>query len=176
MRVLLRFFVITVAIFSSSLVTSQRAEAFDIYQNISVGMGVPYGIFGVSYELEINIIDSFAISPTVAAGTTILGGGATETGLQLHFGDKEGTRYGISYWSGTNVLIEVDIDELEFETEDGDTAGIHMRFFAGKQKKNIVTLHLLKVITPTEEEMLTKFGAKPEGSDFKIGVGYGFRF
>lgn len=160
----------------SFLTTSQRAEAFEIHQNLGAGIGIPFGIFGVSYELEVNIIDSIAIGPTLALGTSILDGGASEVGLQLHFGHKDALlRYGLSYWSGTNTIIETSFEN--YETEEGETAGINLRIQFGSQRDNAIDVHILKILDPDEDEIRQRFGSgAQQGGDIKIGVGYVHRF
>ncbi|VAW62488.1 hypothetical protein MNBD_GAMMA11-1683 [hydrothermal vent metagenome] len=172
-----RISALSAIILAASSVTVQKAEAVEFYNNFGAGVGVPFGIFGVSYELEMNLTDWFAVGPTVAVGTSILGGGTTEVGLQLHFGDKNSLlRYGVSYWSGTNTIVETSFDE--FETLDGETIGINLRIQLGSRRSHSIDVHVLKILTPDEEEVQNKlgFGVDAEGGDVKLGVGYVYRF
>jgi len=93
----------------------------------------------------------------------------------MHFGDSQGPfRFGISYWSGTNTIIETSFDE--YTTEDGDTAGVNLRFQFGSDRRSALDVHVLQIINPEEDELVQRYGAVAEGGDVKIGVGYIHRF
>jgi len=170
--------------FSSLLlvIASTQAQAFSASTNFGAGFGIPYGMFGVNLGVELNVADSFAIIPNVGVGTTILAGVATNIGLRVLFGDKDDLfRFGIGYWSGTNTVVETSRSffgtDSDYETESGITQGLNFRFQFGKSRKHGLDVGVLRIITPTEDEIRQKYlvGEK-QGSDTKVSVGYLLRF
>ena len=125
----------------SSLILSQHVNAIDSKHNIGVGVGVPFGILGVSYGFEMNIINnSIAIIPSVAVGTDIFAGATSEAGVRVLFGNKTNRlRYGISFWSGNNTII--DNNDSTYTQVTGTTAGVNLRIQLGAKKTHIIDIH-----------------------------------
>ena len=172
-----RFIILATIISISFMTITQRAEAFEVRHNLGAGIGVPFGIVGVAYGLEINVIDSIAIMPSLALGTSVLAGSTEEVGLRLLFGDKNARiRVGVSYWSGTNTIVKTGF--LSYETINGNTAGVNLRAQLGSKRDHVIDVHVLKTITPTDAELQQRFGSTTtENSKGTIlGIGYMYRF
>lgn len=171
-------FIILATIISISFMTSMhRAEAFEVRHNLGAGVGIPFGIVGVAYGLEINVIDSIAIMPSLALGSSVLAGSTEEVGLRLLFGDKNARiRVGVSYWSGTNTIVKTGF--LSYETMNGTTAGVNLRAQLGTKRDHVIDVHMLKNITPTDSELQQRFGATTteNSKGTLLGIGYMYRF
>lgn len=166
---------ITVLSFSS-LFLSPHVNAMELKHNIGVGVGVPFGIFGASYGFEMNLTDSFAIIPSVAAGTDILAGSTSEVGMRVLFGNKSNrVRYGLSYWNGNNTII--DNNDTTYTQVTGTTAGINLRIQLGANKNHIIDIHALRRVSPTTQEIEKKYNATSKNSSGTLlGLGYVVRF
>ena len=172
----LRVVILSTLISASFFTMAQRAEAFEMKHNLGAGIGVPFGIVGVSYGLEMNVTDSFAIIPTIATGTSVLAGATDEVGLRLLIGDKNARiRFGASYWTGTNTIV--DTGSLTYESMKGDTAGINLRIQLGSKRNHTIEVHMLRTITPSDDEVFQKYGVtRKNDSGVLFGVGYVHRF
>lgn len=173
----LRFMIFSVVLSASLLSITQRAEAFEVRHNLGAGVGIPFGIVGVAYGLEINLIDSIAVMPSLALGTSVLAGSTEEVGLRLLFGDKNARiRIGVSYWSGTNTIVKTGF--LSYETMNGTTAGVNLRAQLGSKRDHVIDVHILKNITPTNTELQQRFGATTteNSKGTLLGIGYMYRF
>ena len=173
----LRFIILSIILSTSLLSITHRAEAFEVRHNLGAGVGIPFGIFGVAYGLEINVIDSIAIMPSLALGTSVLAGSTEEVGLRLLFGDKKARiRIGVSYWSGTNTIVNTGF--LSYETMKGTTAGVNLRAQFGSKRDHVLDVHILKNITPTDDELQKRFGSinTENSKGTLLGVGYMYRF
>lgn len=153
----LRIVILSTLISVSFFTMAQRAEAFEMKHNLGAGIGVPFGIVGVSYGLEMNVTDSFAIIPTIATGTSVLAGATDEVGLRLLIGDKNARiRFGASYWTGTNTIV--DTGSLTYESMKGDTVGINLRVQLGSKHNHTIEVHMLRTITPSDDEVFQNTG------------------
>lgn len=172
----LHLIVLSMVISTSFLGVIQRVEAFEMKHNLGAGIGVPFGIVGVSYGLEMNVTDSFAIIPTIATGTSVVAGATDEVGLRLLIGDKNARiRFGASYWSGTNTLIKT--GSSTYESMKGDSAGINLRIQLGSKRNHTIEVYMLRAITPDDDEVFQKYGVSRENeSGVLFGVGYVHRF
>ena len=152
-----------------------RADAAEIHHNLGAGLGVPFGIVGISYEMEIELTDSFSIGPSLAGGTSVLAGRTSEVGLQLHFGDKnKRVRFGMSYWNGTNTIVKTGY--LSYDSANGNTAGLKLRIQLGAKRNNCIDVHILRALTPSDAELKQRFGVSKKENDTLLGVGYVHRF
>ena len=173
----LRYIILSTVISVSFITNIQRAEAFEVRHNLGAGVGIPFGIVGVAYGLEINITDSIAIMPSLALGTSVLAGSTEEVGLRLLFGDKNARiRVGVSYWSGTNTIVKTGF--LSYETMNGTTAGLNLRAQLGSKRDHVLDVHVLQNITPTDDELQQRFGATTteNSKGTLLGIGYMYRF
>jgi len=109
-------------------------KAFELSNNFGAGFGIPYGLFGVNYELEKNLSDSFAIGPSIGLGTTLVAGAATQYGVRIHLLNKDSLfRIGASYWNAVNSIAEeIDINgKSSFKAFRGNVVGLEGRFQFG---------------------------------------------
>lgn len=159
---------------------SVSAQAFEIRNNIGGGIGIPYGLFGANYELELNVADFFAIGPSVGLGTTLLAGPALQYGVRTHFLDKDGlVRFGVSYWNAVNTIIEeVDIfGDSSWESKRGNVVGVEARFQFGRNRTHGVDVHIMRILSPSKSDLKDDgYDVSNYGSPIKIGVGYVHRF
>jgi hypothetical protein len=145
--------------------------------NFGAGIGIPYGLFGINYEMELNVADSFAIGPSVGLGSTLLAGSAIQYGLRTHFLHKDsGSRFGFSYWNGVNTIIEKRFSD-SWESKRGNAAGFEARFQFGAKRKHGVDIHFLYLLSPTKKDLEDEgYDVEAYGTPVKFGVGYVARF
>ena len=155
---------------------SVNARAFELHNNVGAGIGIPYGLFGAQYELELGFGNFVSVSPTIGAGTSLLAGAAVNGGVQLLLGNKDGLfRYGLTYWYGTNTIVESRPDH--FRLKQGSTVGAKARFQFGRARRHAVDAHVLTTITPTKSELEDDgYSVESGGNNVLLGVGYVFRF
>lgn len=149
-----------------------EAYAKDIHHNIGLGIGVPFGgLFGISYELEIDVNDTFSIGPTLSQSV------GWDLGVQFHFLDKnELLRLGLSAWYGSNGYLsrEEDEDSDEYDTFKGVTLGGNVRFQLGRLRKHAIDFHILYVVSSEFEG--DEGYIRDSDSDVVIALGYKYRF
>lgn len=140
------------------MVLYSTVNADNIHHNIGAGAGIPFGLLGVSYELETDLNDSISLGPVVSAGE------GWNVGLQSHFLDKnQPVRLGLSAWYGTNATVNSKL-------KNGVTIGMDTRFQFGNDLRNIIDFHILYVAsveTPYNIDDVNRV---------VLSLGYKFRF
>ncbi len=151
------------------LLTVNAMAGDDIIQNIGVGVGIPYGIFGVNYTAEKFIGDSFSLGPSVGLGFSSVGFN-WDIGLQARFLGKDSfVRPGLLILYGINTIVEDPNGDKN--NKEGITIGGNVRFQYGVEKKHCIDFFIGYPVTPNLDE--TRFDRK---GDILIGVGYAYKF
>jgi hypothetical protein len=154
------------------------SEDFDGNFGIGLGIGIPYGMFGVNAEYY--LIDNLSIS--AGLGTTLLAGVGYDVGVQYYFGNKRnGWIPRISAHYGTNGVLQTKtVSYEEGESFDGFSAGIGLKNVRGNSSWVIdlfyvVTSGIFDRIDELEAqgyEEVSTYGPENIG----VGVGYSYRF
>lgn len=155
---------------------SSSTQAFDVSNNIGAGIGIPYGLFGVNYELELNIVDSFAVGPSIGLGSTIVAGTAAQYGVKMHFLDRRSlVRIGLSYWNAVNTVVKTGSES--WEAKRGNVVAADIRFQFGRKRNNGLDIYVLKILSPTKSDLEDEgYNVTSYGSPIKFGIGYVHRF
>ncbi len=151
------------------------AKNFDI----GLGLGIPYGVFGVNAEYY--PIDNLSIS--AGLGTTLLAGAGYDVGVQYYLGNKrDGWIPRISAHYGTNGVLKTSSDE-ESESFNGLSIGIGLKNVRGNSRWAIdlfyvVTSDIFDRIDELEAQgyEVSSYGLENLESleKFRLSVGYSF--
>ena len=157
------YYVASIILILTGLCFSSHASSIE--NVFGFGIGMPYGGFGVNYELGLNDY----LAPTAGVGYLPDNLGWA-VGLRLYYPGRElkfRGRFTALY--GTNTLIEnKGFFDSEYETETGFSAGIGFNWRFGKNWAFDGDLFIADSDIPT--------GYEEKGSDVKFSLGLSYRW
>lgn len=147
--------------------------------SVGVGLGVPYGVLGVSGDLAVHD----HVSLTVGIGTTIFAGVGYNAGAKLFFmPSSRRWRPRVSAYYGTNSMIVIEGSTSSAEKFLGLTLGAGVQRTFGASGRHGIDLDLMIVTTNggMQEEMERledQHGVMiPEPGRVKVSTGYRYVF
>lgn len=154
------------------------AYAFTATNNIGIGHGIPFGgDAGLSYELEVEVSDSFSIGPTLAYGAYEHSEWGWNAGVMAHFLSKDSIiRPSIMLSYGPNTLMD-DKNNTEYATDTGISYGVGARvrlpdiLTSYRLLDHYLDLYVLQTSNDIDE---TRYDARD--SDTRLAIGYIVRY
>jgi len=156
-----RFIIAVLLIFSFSSVPAFSAELEHV---VGAGIGLPYGGFGVSYEL--GVCDYFA--PVLGVGLLPDNIG-WNVGARLYYPGRDAKfRARLTALYGTNTLVEHKHSNDDYDTETGMSGGVGLNWRFAPHWALDADFFVVENDVPD--------GYEQEGSDVKIALGCSFRW
>ena len=141
------------------------AKANSTEHVFGLGFGLPYGGFGVNYEIGVEDY----VAPVGGAGYLPDNVG-WNVGARVYFPGRESKFRGrITILFGTNVLLErKGYSKSDYSTEIGASGGIGLKWRFGTSSAFDADLFLVDPNLPA--------GYRETGSDVKVAFGFSYRF
>lgn len=148
--------------------------------SLGVGLGIPYGILGIS--LDYNIIDNLYLSGAI--GTTIFAGTGYSVGAKYHiFNSESSWRPRVSAFYGTNAIIQTLDNDLNLESYQGISLGVGLLKTLGTENKHGIDFDVLYIVSKgdfdKQKEYLENNGYimdKDYEGNIKFSIGYRYFF
>jgi len=152
--------------------------------SVGVGIGIPYGVFGINGEYNIPEVDNLAIS--VGIGSTIFAGTGFNAGAKYYFRDIGNTwRPRAMIFYGTNSLIVIETDSYYAEDDyeawkyEGLTLGAGQQWTFGESKSHAMDLDVMYILTQgdfDDQKEALEYAGYDVGNAGKIKISIGYRY
>ena len=176
MKKSLGYLVIILFVMCSLLSTSAYSQ--DMENVIGLGLGLPYGVLGLNYELGIHDY----IAPTVGVGFA-LSEFAWNAGVRAYYPGRDASFRGrATVLYGTNSIID-DPYEDEYTTDEGMSIGLGLNWRYSEHWA--FDFDVFNIQSDAKEELEDKieehgdsnrYTVEEYGGDVKISLGFSYRF